>query len=129
VKLSEDSSRMKGSPPFECDHIWKRGWTRCHWAGEGRFWQRGREGVHFAFGLTFLTRREVGRPRSSGGVCTGRGHQHCRVTFQVSFHTPTLKSGEESHSCQALVTIGLFSKGPNREQERLVRVSDFQLVK
>ena len=73
--------------------------------------------------------REVGRPRSSGGVCTGRGHQHCRVTFRVSFHAPTLKSGEESHSCQALVTIGLFSKGPNREQERLVRVSDFQLVK
>ena len=52
---------MKGSPPFECDHIWKRGWTRCHWAGEGRFWQRGQEGVHFAFGLTFVKWADLGQ--------------------------------------------------------------------
>ena len=115
---------MKGSPPFECDHVRKQGWIPCLWGGTGRW---GREGVHFAFSLTFLTCRQVHQPQSSRGECPERGHPHCRETFRVTLYTPSLKSGGESHSCQAQVTIGLFSKGPKREQERFVR--KFQVSK
>lgn len=99
-------------------------------SGAGNEWshdQRGGQGRHLMAGRGLCIQPHLPDLSPRGPVSAkpreraGSGHQHRRVSFQVTFYILSLKSEEESHSCQALVMVGLFSKGPKRGLGGLLR--------